>query len=238
MSVLAAVLVALAVLLAVGVPAAPARSAPRRPPWSARVARRVRGGRGRPGAGWVADLAEVTAVGLRAGLDLPAAVEVAARAPAVQEQAPWMLAALHEAHTTGAGPADVVVGTAGPEAAPPDRAALDVVGRAWRLSQLTGSEASRTTAAAAAALRASAAAQERTDSALSGPRASMRLLTALPFGGPVVGALLGLSPVQLYGSAAARAAACCGLVLTALGWAWARRMVGGAARPGRTSGSG
>jgi tight adherence protein B len=53
----------------------------------------------------------------------------------------------------------------------------------------------------------------------------MRLLTALPLAGPLLGAAMGQDPVRLYGSEVARAAAGLGVALLALGWLWCRRMV-------------
>jgi tight adherence protein B len=204
-------------------------------------ARRVRGPvrahlpRRRVGGEWVAELAEVTTVGLRAGLDLPAAVGVAARSPTVRSAAPWLGTRVAAAVDGGAGVSECLADA--PSAGPDERSDLAVLARAWRLSEHTGAAASRTTAGAAAAIRARAAARERVAAALAGPRASMRLLTLLPLGGPVVGLLLGLSPGELYGSLAARAAAVLGLGLTAVGWWWSRGLVGRALRPGRTDGS-
>ena len=184
----------------------------------------------------MAELAEVAAVGLRAGLDLPAAALVAARSPAVVDAAPWLAPRLGRAAERGTATAGCLVDPPS-TAAPARREDLRVLGQAWRLSEETGAAASHTTAGAAAAIRARTAARERVGSALAGPRASMRLLTALPLGGPLVGVLLGVTPADLYGSGPARAAAALGLVFTGLGWVWARGMVRGAGRPGRTDGS-
>ena len=188
-----------------------------------------------PDGDWVAELAEVSAVGLGAGLDLPSAALVAARSPAVVAAAPWLAPRLGRAALDGSGPAACLADPGSARAGAGDADLLLLV-RAWRLSEETGAAASHTTAAAAAAIRARTAARERTESALAGPRASMRLLTALPLGGPLVGLLLGVTPADLYGSVPAQGAAAVGLVLTVLGWAWARRTIGRARRPGRTDG--
>lgn len=185
---------------------------------------------------WVAELAEVTTVGLRAGLDLAGAVGVAARSPSVRPAAGWLTGRLEAATGAGSGVSGCLADPPG-AVGPDERADLAVLARAWRLSEHTGAAASRTTAGAAAAIRARAAARERVAAALAGPRASMRLLTLLPLGGPLVGLLLGLSPADLYGSVTARAAAVLGLALTTAGWWWSRGLVGRALRPGRTDGS-
>ncbi|HZB68598.1 MAG TPA: hypothetical protein VE503_14385, partial [Ornithinibacter sp.] len=64
--------------------------------------------------------------------------------------------------------------------------------------------------------------------------ASMWLLTALPLAGPAAGALVGVGPTSLYGSAVAALSASIGLILTAVGWCWARVLLRRAARAGVT----
>lgn len=201
-----------------------------------RPSRGPRVGRRRGGEEWVAELAELTAVGLHAGLDLPGAAGVAARAPAVLGGAPWLPDRLAAALSAGSGVAACLTEPSVP-VDPVRRADLAVLARAWRLSEESGAAASRTTAGAAAAIRARVAARDRVGAALAGPRASMGLLTALPLAGPLVGLLLGVSPAELYGSEAARASAAVGLLLTAAGWWWGRSLVRRALRPGRTDGS-
>ncbi|MFV0464319.1 MAG: hypothetical protein ACK5MP_14185 [Nostocoides sp.] len=79
-----------------------------------------------------------------------------------------------------------------------------------------------------------AAAQRRRRAALSGVRASMWLLTALPILGPVLLALGGVDVLATYtGSAAASAAAVVGALLTAAGWWGARAIIRRASRPQR-----
>ncbi|KRE60855.1 hypothetical protein [Nostocoides sp. Soil756] len=233
--------VLLAVVVAAAVLAWPSGNVGRRPGATevravVRAVGRLRGRFGRhrataPG-GWVADLAEVVAVGLRAGLDLPGALRVATTSPSVRSAAPW----LGERCTTSASPV-VALLEPPPAVDARTRSDLAVLARAWRVSEATGAAASHTTAAAAASVRARHESERRVGAALAGPRASMRLLTLLPLGGPLVGLLLGIDPVSLYGTAAARWAGVGGLVLTATGWSWSAALVRRAQRPADTSGA-
>lgn len=213
--------------------------------WSAVAARLRR--RPAPGADapWVADLAEVTAVGLEAGLDLPGAVLAAARSPTVRGTAPWVEGRVVEALCEGrpvsscldalpGGP--VGGGTSGPARGGPHGTAADLalLVAAWRLAEEVGAPAAGVTGAAAEAVREGRASRERAEVVVAGPRTSMWLLTALPLLGPVGGALVGLGPDRLYASGAARVAALTGVLLTAAGWWWARTVLARAARPGTT----
>lgn len=214
-----------------------------RPGGGGRSARRGMGAPGRgwppPASGrrlagredWVADLAEVVAVGLRAGLDLPGAVRVAARSPTVATAEPAVGRVLD-----GSDASDLVgrLEDLAREQDAREAADLRVIARAWRLALTTGAPAAATTGAAAAAVRARVAAHQRTVAALAGPRASMRLLTLLPLGGPVLTAVVGLDPTGLYAGGAARVSAGLGLGLTALGWWWASALLRRAARPATT----
>jgi tight adherence protein B len=206
-----------------------------------RLAQQWRSRRGSADDAWVADLADVVAVGLDAGLDLGRAVLAAARSPTVARRAPWLETRLAEALAAGEPVADTVAdlvedagapGGAGLRAAEGDE--LAVLVRAWRLTDRVGAAASATTAAAAGALRDRAADVERARALAAGPRASMWLLTALPVGGPLLGLLLGLGPGRLYASTPARVGAVLGLGLTLAGWVWARRVLRRAARPATT----
>jgi tight adherence protein B len=210
----------------------------------------------RDDGGWVADLAEVVAVGLDAGLDLPQAVLVAVGSPTVSRRAPELRRRVAEAVAAGGSVADAVaeavaaggsVADALAEAGHADRPAggraarspeaaaeLDVLVRAWRLSERVGAAASTTTTAAAVALRDRRADRQRARALAAGPRASMWLLTALPLLGPGVGLLVGTDPDRLYGSTPARVVALAGLLLTAVGWSWARRVLRRAGRPATT----
>jgi tight adherence protein B len=244
----AAVLVGLAVLLwplrGAGRPGpAPAGRGPaveRAPGARRRVSRALRPAR--DDGGWVADLAEVVAVGLDAGLDLPQAVLAAVGSPTVSRRAPELRRRVAEAVAAGGSVAGALAEAGHAERPAGDRAArsaeaaaeLDVLVRAWRLSERVGAAASTTTAAAAVALRDRRADRQRARALSAGPRASMWLLTALPLLGPGVGLLVGMDADRLYGSTPARAVALAGLVLTAVGWSWARRVLHRAGRPATT----
>lgn len=205
-------------------------TAPTRTWWRA-TGRLARSGRGAGASGWVADLAEVVAVGLRAGLDLPRAVRVAARSPAVAAAAPWLTDVVDDRPDVVARVAALARESRLDPASAHD---LAVLARAWDLAAGTGAAIATTTSAAAGAVRARQEARHRTETALAGPRASMRLLSVLPLGGPFVGLLVGLDPVAMYTSLAARLAAACGIVLTVAGWVWALLLLRRASRPGTT----
>ena len=207
----------------------------------ARVGRVARVARVAPRAGaagrgaWVADLAEVTAVGLDAGLDLASAALASARSPGVVERASWLHGRLEAAHAGGHPVSACLEAPAG--ATTDERRDLALLAAAWRLTEEVGAGAAHVTAAAAAAVRARRAAGERAGVVAAGPRASMWLLTALPLLGPLTGLLVGIGPDRLYASGPARLAAVVGAVLTGVGWWWSRFLLDRARRPGRTTGS-
>lgn len=200
--------------------------------WRARVVGRVRPRRRPP---WVADLAEVTAVGLAAGLDLASAVSVAARSPGIEAAAPWLGARIAESASSGG--AVLVLDLEVAVLSAQDRRDLRVLQAAWRLTEEAGAASSAVTAAAAESIRARRAAADRAAVVAAGPRASMWLLSALPVAGPLAALLVGLGPGRLYGTGAAQAAAAVGVLLTALGWWWSRSLLRRALRAGHTDGS-
>ncbi|HET9349003.1 MAG TPA: hypothetical protein VFO13_07685 [Arthrobacter sp.] len=78
----------------------------------------------------------------------------------------------------------------------------------------------------AAQLEAEDDAEAARQTALAGPRATVRLLTWLPFLGVGLGVLLGVDPVAvLLGTPAGGAALAAGLALTAAGRIWSSRLV-------------
>ena len=186
------------------------------------------------GAAWVADFAEVVAVGLDAGLDLPAAALASARSPGVVELAPWLAARLEASVDAGRGVAPVVEDHSGLGRA--EGRDLALLAAAWRLAEEVGAAAAAVTSSAAVSVRERRAAADRTAVVVAGPRASMVLLSALPVAGPAAALLVGLPPDRLYDSTASRLLAAIGLLLTAAGWWWAGGLLRRAGRPGRTEG--
>lgn len=206
--------------------------------WRVSVSRRLRR---RPRHPWVADLAEVTAVGLDAGLDLVSAALLAARSPSLVAAAPWLVDHLEASVEAGRGVASLG-GAGGVEGAgvtltDQEQSDLAMLEMAWRLGEQAGAATSVVTAAAASSIRARHAAGERAAVVAAGPRASMWLLSALPVVGPFAAVIVGIGPGTLYGTDAARVSAVAGLLLAAGGWWWSRALIRRAERPGRTDGS-
>jgi len=82
----------------------------------------------------------------------------------------------------------------------------------------------------AAHLESEGDARAARETALAGPKATVRILTWLPFLGLGLGLLLGVDPwTILLGSPWGVAALIAGLALTALGRIWSARLVRGAA---------
>ena len=205
-------------------------------PWLGRAVARARRPMARgPDESWVADFAEVVAVGLDAGLDLPAAALASARSPGVQASAPWLAPHLQSSVEAGRGVTTVLEG--GADLRDTARCDLALLVAAWRLAEEVGAAASAVPAWAAASVRERRAAADRTAVVVAGPRASMLLLSALPLAGPAAAMLVGLSPGRLYDSTASRLLGATGLLLTAIGWWWARGLLRRAGRPGRTDGA-
>jgi tight adherence protein B len=200
--------------------------------WRVALAGRLRR---RPRHPWVADLADVTAVGLDAGLDLTSAVLVAARSPSLVGAAPWLIDHLDESVEAGRGVA--VLGDAAATITAQERRDLAMLEHAWQLAEQAGAATSVVTAAAASSIRARHAAAERAAVVAAGPLASMWLLSALPVAGPAAALLVGIGPGRLYATDAARVSALVGLLLAASGWWWSRALVRRAQRAGRTDGS-
>jgi len=181
---------------------------------------------------WVADFAEVVAVGLDAGLDLPAAALASARSPGVVAGAPWLAGHLHDCVEAGWGVTPLLETDA--DLSADERGDLGLLIAAWTLAERVGAAASTVTASAAASIRERHGAADRTAVVVAGPRASMVLLSALPLAGPAVAALVGMPPARLYDSGASRVLAATGVLLTVLGWWWARTLLRRAGRPGCT----
>ncbi len=108
---------------------------------------------------------------------------------------------------------------------------LDLVAQAWALSERLGAPLAEAVALSADLLRKRMARQRRVAIALSGPRASMTVLTLLPLAGPGVGLLIGVPPTELYAGAAAKASLAAGLLAMGGGRWWCAALVRGLAVP-------
>lgn len=200
-------------------------------PWVRRVlAREVRFGPRR--RGWVADFAELSAVGLDAGLPAAEAARLACDvggSAATRTEFAALGQLMKDAQQRGGS-----VGASLRQAAEGDRD-LAFLAAAWQLTDKFGVAAAPAARASAAVLRERAASDDRRTVLAAGPRASMWLLTLLPLSGPLVALLLGLPVGEVYGSAVALVAALGGLLLTGLGWFWSRTVLRRALRPAEVS---
>ncbi len=80
-------------------------------------------------------------------------------------------------------------------------------------------------------MRRSMHVRHRQDAALAGPRATMRLLTALPLAGPLCGWAFGFDPVELYAAGPLQLIVTgVGLALLGAGWLWCRTLIAKASR--------
>lgn len=103
--------------------------------------------------------------------------------------------------------------------------------RAWELSALTGCPLADTVACVARLVRAKLAHRRRVETASTGARASIRVLTLLPLAGPLLGLAVGVDPVTTYvRSPTAWGCVAVGLLLVLLGRAWVERLVSAVAR--------
>lgn len=111
-------------------------------------------------------------------------------------------------------------------------AALVAVAAAWEVSERTGAPAAQLLRRLAGALREEADARDAREAALAAPRATARLLLALPALGLLLGHALGAAPLLvLVGTAPGRLAGAVGAALALAGWVWTRRLVAAAAVP-------
>ncbi|EAQ00450.1 hypothetical protein JNB_09764 [Janibacter sp. HTCC2649] len=197
------------------------------PGWlQALLAREVRFGRRR--RGWVADFAELSAVGLDAGLPAAEAARLACDVGGSAATRPEF-AVLGEQITAAQGRGSPI-GQCLLRVAEGDRD-LAFLAAAWSLTDEFGVAAAPAARASAAVLRERAESDDRRMVLAAGPRASMWLLTLLPLTGPLVALVLGLPVGDVYGSTASLVAAVVGLVLTGCGWLWSRTVLRRALRP-------
>lgn len=102
---------------------------------------------------------------------------------------------------------------------------LSAVARAWRVAALTGAPLARAIRVSAHASRERRRLERAVQVATAGARATVSVLTLLPLAGVGLAAVLGVSPVSLYGHPLALASATAGAVLVLTGQLWSRRMV-------------
>jgi tight adherence protein B len=102
---------------------------------------------------------------------------------------------------------------------------LRLVAAAWSMCDTLGSPLATTVAAVSDVVRRRRVVRQRTAAALAGPRATMRVLTALPLSGPVLALAVGVSPGDLYRPPAGLFSLVVGLVVLAFGRLWAARMI-------------
>ncbi|UOR00965.1 type II secretion system F family protein [Leucobacter allii] len=99
-----------------------------------------------------------------------------------------------------------------------------VLAAAWALAETSGAPLAPALDRIAAALRGLEELQERREVLLAGPRATVRLVTALPPLALVLGGLLGFDPVPVLLGPLGIALLAVGGLLLAAGWAWARAL--------------
>ena len=102
---------------------------------------------------------------------------------------------------------------------------LRLVAAAWSLCDTLGSPLAPTVATVSDVVRRRRSVRQRIAAALAGPRATMRVLTALPLSGPFVAIAVGVSPGDLYTEAAGAMSLAVGLAVLLLGRLWAGRMI-------------
>lgn len=118
------------------------------------------------------------------------------------------------------------------KAADPERASpIAVVAAIWEVASVAGAPLAGALRAAAIALRDVAELQRRTRVALAGPRATMRLVVAMPIVAVAFGVLLGYDTLGvLFGTPVGWGCLCVGTGLTLAGRTWSRRLVVRASR--------
>ncbi len=150
---------------------------------------------------------DLSVAGLRAGLDLSSV--------------------LHFAATEGEAGDDVLGLLRESTDRPPTGHRIGAVVRQTReISASAGVPLADAWEAAASLIREEESLRRKVAVALAGPRATMRILTVLPLGGPAVGAAFGIDPWTLYaGSSAAVICLCLGLVLLGVGRWWCGHLI-------------
>lgn len=161
---------------------------------------------------------------LRGGLSASRALAVLAREhPEVAE-----LSAIVDRAARGEAIPDALAAQGGPE--------WRTIAVAWRLADAAGSPLAPALDRIASALRDIEDLRTRRDALLAGPRATVRLVCALPPAAALLGGLLGFDPFPVLLSPAGAALILVGLVLLGCGILWARGLHASAARDDRVHG--
>lgn len=107
-----------------------------------------------------------------------------------------------------------------------DNAELGLLGRAWSLSEETGTPLADAARTAARVLRDQRDQRDRTRTAVTGAQATMTLLTVLPAAGPLLGMFMGVDVLHVYAtSPIVWAALGAGVVLVLIGRVWVQRLI-------------
>jgi tight adherence protein B len=108
---------------------------------------------------------------------------------------------------------------------------LRVLAAGWAVATHSGASLARVLDRLVDTLRDEAAAQAEVDAALEPPRATARLLAALPLFGVVLGTAMGADPLAiLVGTGFGRACLLIGLLLAVAGVAWVERLAAAVSR--------
>jgi tight adherence protein B len=167
------------------------------------------------------DVLDALAPSLRAGIPPVAALRLVTRSGAGAASGSAALHDLAEAAADG-GPLAPTWSTYADLLSSSD---LRLVAAAWSLCDTLGSPLAPTVATVADVVRRRRTIRDRIAAASAGPRATMRVLTALPLSGPLVALAVGVSPVDLYAEPAGAASLLLGLALLLFGRFWAGRLV-------------
>ena len=173
----------------------------------------------------VAGFAELLALCLRSGLPPNEAIRIARRdATSADPRVTAMADFLADLDAGGAS-------TPPCGSRPGSEAGSSLLAAAWRLGLECGAPLTDAVEASASAIRAQHVAHRRAEVARAGPQASMWLLSVLPLAGPLAAVAIGVDPMTTFGQPVALASLAAGLVLTATGWWWSRRLLARAEAP-------
>ncbi len=192
----------------------------------ARLARRLRG---RGAAGVTSQdllgLLEAIAPALDAGMAPGSALRIAAEARSGTGHPDPVAVLAGEIASAAAGGARL--GPLWREAADSAGSAeLRLLAQAWSLTEDMGVPLAQAVRTTIDLLEARIAHERRLAGAVAGARATVNVLTVLPFGGPLLALVLGIGPAELYaGSRMTQISLVIGLLLAGIGRWWVRRMV-------------